>query len=190
MVVPYPFRGTIGLDTVLLLSPSQPHMSFPITLDIYPYDGSGKFELTRYSVEVTERHDSESKTPVALDFDFVLQTTCSLPSFLTDIYHFGASFPMDLGYPSKNLVYAHFAIGHSPGLCVLSVMKPSSSASHPEVDGRTAGGRSALTMIHPLASAIDACTLCSTSGRSVYTKANSNGIVCGYVVDYLSPRSN
>ncbi|KAJ2913306.1 hypothetical protein MD484_g7107, partial [Candolleomyces efflorescens] len=110
LVVPYPFRGTIGLDTVLLLSPSQPHMTFPITLDIYPYDGSGKFELTRYSVEVAERHDSESKTPVALDFDFVLQTTCSLPRFLTDIYHFGASFPMDLGYPSKNLIYAHFAI--------------------------------------------------------------------------------
>ncbi|KAJ2913313.1 hypothetical protein MD484_g7094, partial [Candolleomyces efflorescens] len=112
--VPYPFRGSLGLDTVLLLSPSQPHMSFPITLDIHPVDTSAKFEMTRYSVEVAERRDSDSKSPDGLDVNVVLQTTYSLPNYVANIYHLSASSLVDLGYPSRHLAWTHFDPVHSP----------------------------------------------------------------------------
>ena len=181
VVVDYPFDGPIGQQTALLLSPSQPHAGFPLTLDAYQYNPV-QFEVTRYSVEFTEGPE--------VMVNFALQTTYTLPNFLGELTHFDESSPLEFGYPSRNLMYVDFSQDYSPGLCVLSVMNPSGPDSHSGVERRTTGERAALTMLHPVAIDIEECTLCSTSGRSVYTASDWEGKISVWVVDYLSPRSN
>lgn len=176
----YPFPSLhAGRPIELRTSCYQPHISFPITIEtaIPPREGEDHFDLSRYSVAV--------KLPVfeqpgcQLDVTCTLQTKCTLPSHFYPLSLFERRSPFEYGYSSKDLRYRSSA---GPSLCVLSVMHPHSSEP-----SRLTGKRAAVTNLYLNEDDnVDACVLCSSSGRLVFMESRRVDAVPVVVVDYLS----
>jgi hypothetical protein len=185
MMFPYPFRdptANVNTEVLNLLPDGQSHMSFPITLDVYPSDPSISIESSRYSVDI-KRRDPEN--PSSIDVTFGVKTTYALPSHLHNLELLHHQDPLDLGRSSRTLVEVYPQVG-PVNQSVLSVLNPPSldSQSCREVDGRSTGMNVTLTILH-LGHGVDICQLCSASGRFVYMELKGRSHE-DFVVDYLS----
>lgn len=189
IVFPYPFvrrpKKMVPLPPVFVavgLSSSQPHLSFPITMDVtmLTSESSDNTESSRYRVDVM-RHRLGHHEGNQLDVAFVLETIYSLPSSLHPYTLYDQRLALEPGYSSKDLRVG-FRDDEPLILSVLSVMTQRNTDS-----GRTTGNRAALTILHWVQNnQIQACMLCSASGRSVYlVKREGETKLQGFVVDYL-----
>lgn len=184
MIFRYPFRRPVAESSRISvrIPRCQPHTTFPIIIDVTMNapEAGGNLETLRYSIDIDRR--GAGSTDSQLHASFALQTTYSIPSSFHPLPFFDDRSPMGLGYSSTDVRIRDTPV---PLLCVLSVIPADSCGS-----GRVTGKHAALTILHTnLEDPIEACTLCSASGRSVYVvkrKRDGKNRQEVFVVDYLS----
>lgn len=206
----YPFLESHVGDPVVLTTTSEPHMSFPIALDVSrsPFDrmisndkNNDIIRASRYAIDLIRcPNDEEPNGPVEVTFD--LKATYSFPPCARD-YKLPNQSRLDMGYPSRTLAHVYEA-GPELYLAILSVIpfnsslrssNPSSGSglvSTPRSDQRkapvprTSGQHSSLTLIFEGHCTHD-CMVCSSSGRLVYSqREEGDQLPRHWVVDYLS----